>query len=211
MSGFRDPLDEEADAAEGAGKRSKELADRMGSRPAPEPDEVEVQEPDEEDEELEEVKATASRKDKRAARSTARERLAAAEAREQVLREQLDITRRGAADRPAAQPTGNPVASIDAKITDANRRMAAVHAEWNQNAGRLSKEREAQLMQQAEQLEIEKMSLVVERRETLLAPQRERAETVRMLKQRGPRRVREPGSSPVRPRTLCPKDRRWTT
>lgn len=188
MAGFRDPIDDEADEAEGVsvGKRSKELADRLGSMPEREPTEVEIQEPEEDEEAEELAEAKASRKDKRAARSTARERAAAAEARAQVLQEQLEITRRNQPTAAPAQRQGNPVADIDARIKGTNQRLAAVHDEWNRNAGKLSKEREAKLVEEAEALEVEKITLVHQRVAALEAPVRERAEHARMLQQRAP-------------------------
>lgn len=185
---FRDPLDEEADAAEGAEGHSKNLRDRLAAVPAQETDEVEVQEPDEDDDEKEELaEAKTSRRDKRAARQSSRERAAAAEARAQVLQEQLEIARRSSTERQEPKaPAGNPVASIDARIKAANEALGAVHDEWNRNAGKLSKAREQELRDKAEALDIEKMTLVVQRSEALAAPQRMRESQAATLRARAP-------------------------
>lgn len=166
-----------------SGRHAAELKALLSGESADD-DVVEAKEPEEGDEE-EELPSRQERRSKRNIdRATAREKLAAAEAREQVLREQLEITRRGQPERQTQQ--GNPVEHVDKRIKSINAQLAAVHDEWERGAGKLSAERRQQLQDKAEQLEVEKLTAVVERRDTLLEPQRQRAEHARMLRQRAP-------------------------
>ena len=184
-----DEFDEVGDAdaeRDVASKHAGDLKALLKKRPADEEDEVVAEDPPEPDDE--EAEETASRQEKRSKRGTdrmtARERAAAAEARDQLLQEQLEQAR----SRPVeqARPQGNPVAHIDERIKDANKRLAAVHDEWNRSAGKLSKAREEELQAQAEALDVEKMTLVVERRDALLAPQRQREQAAANLRQKAP-------------------------
>ena len=114
MAKFKDPLDEEADEAEGksVAKHAGELAQRVASAREEDPETFEVEEPEEADE-VDEV--APNRRDKRASRQTNRERLAAAEARAATLEEVLKAGRGGGPDAQRAQAAPNQQAVAQAE------------------------------------------------------------------------------------------------
>ena len=173
-------------------KHSNELARAMRAARAPAAEEeVEAEEPPEpdDDDEAEEAAAVApSRSEKRAARVTSRERAAAAEAREQVLREQLAELRNAPAREARQAPQGNPVAAIEARIRDNYARQEAAHDEWNrlQASGKMGKADQERLRNLGIDLDVEKTTLIAERRDALLAPQREAKSRMDALAARAP-------------------------
>lgn len=173
MASFKDPLDEEADAAEGrsVSKGADALRERMAAARAVDTEEVVVEEPedDEDDEVAEAREAQLTRREKRAGRVTARERAAAAEAEARVLREQLAMRQ----PEREARPQGNAqLADIDRKLRDGYSRQKALFAEYEGKRGRLSEREESQYEDRAVELDVELKMLAAERYETVNEPKR---------------------------------------
>lgn len=180
--------DDDTGESELASRGIKQFRDHMDNA-ADEDDDavVAVQEPEEE-EELDETPQAPSRRDKRAARQSSRERAAAAEAEAKVLREQLESERR----RPApvfaqpAQQQGNPVENIDKEIRRTTAEQKRLFEEYSAKAGKLSASEEQEFHDRALNLEVAKNTLIIDRREALMAPQRQREQRISELKARHP-------------------------
>lgn len=147
-----------------------------------ETDEVSVETPEpEEDEDEEPEVAQPSRQEKRANRLSARERLAAAEAREQVLREQLAERNRpvpGTRPEPAAS-----TAEVDKRIRATYSELAKLEEDYErakQNRT-LTPAMDAEMRERAIELDVQRTSLVAERREIQTAPRRQQDELSRQL------------------------------
>lgn len=175
MAGFKDPLDEEADAAEGrsVSKGADALRDRMRAARETDTEEVVVEDPpeDDEDDEVAEAKEAAlTRKEKRAGRMSARERAAAAEAEARVLREQLAQRQPERQDnRPAVNPT---LKTLDDKIRDGYKRQEGLFSEYESKRGRLSEREESEYRDRAVELDVELKMLAAERYEVINEPKR---------------------------------------
>jgi hypothetical protein len=186
MAKFKDPLDEEADAAESrsVSKHAGELAERVREAREDEPAEVEVQEPDEEEDE----EVTPSRAERRSARGrervSSRERAAAAEARAQVLQEQLEATRSSRAEREPAREQ-NQVAHLEKQYGDILEQQERLFNEYQRAQG-LTPAQDADYRRRAAILDMQKTSKVVEIREAHTAPQRAAEERGRALAIRAP-------------------------
>jgi len=173
MAGLDDTEQEQESVSNHLGK----LRERMGAARAAEEESDEVStdapEPEEEDEEESEVAPT--RREKRANRQTARERAAAAEAEAKVLREQLDRVR-----TPERQQQGpqSAVVDVDRKIRATYAELERLESEYvaAQQNKTLTPEREREMRDRAQELEIQKMELAAERREVQTAPQRRQKE-----------------------------------
>lgn len=186
MPGFKDPLDEEADAA-GAASVEKH-AERMAERVQTARDEdtetfsVEPPEPEEDDDEPE---VAPTRRDRRASRQSARERAAAAEAKAEAYKEALAL----AGNRPLAEPTrqqGNPVAAIDAQIRKTFEDEEALNNEWVATSAKASPAEIQRMKDRAAELVVLRTSLVADRRDALQAPQRAEQARIEALKARAP-------------------------
>lgn len=173
---FKDPLDEEADAAEGrsVAKGANALRDRMNAARSTDTEEVVVEEPDDDDDDEAEAaearEAQQTRREKRAGRVTARERAAAAEAEARVLREQL-AQRPAAPQVPARGPNG-AVAEIDQKLRDGYKRQEGLFAEYESKRGKLSEREEGEYRDRAVELDVELKMLAAERYEVVNEPKR---------------------------------------
>lgn len=176
MAGFKDPLDEEADAAEGrsVAKGADALRDRMRAAREVDTEEVVVEDPpdDDEEEEVAEAKEAAlTRREKRGARVTARERAAAAEAEARVLREQLALRQ---AEKPAqSQPQQNAaLADVDRRLREGFKRQTALFDEYEAKKERLSPREHQEYYDKGVELEVELGMLKTERYEVLSEPKR---------------------------------------
>lgn len=189
---FKDPIDEEADAAEStvvkdhAGK----LAERIGSARDEDTEEVPITEPDEDEED-----ALTERQQKRNKRSathvSARERAAAAEARAEAYKEALALAGRDRKDTGPGPGQVPPTAEIDSSIRRNYAQQEALHDEYNARvkaAGQagLSKDEEQRFKDRAIDLDVENKTLVADRRDAVRAPQRAEAARVEALKARAP-------------------------
>jgi hypothetical protein len=184
---FKDPLDEEADAAESSAvsKHAGALAEKVREAREEEHPEVEVKEPDEEEEE----EAPPGRAERRSARGkdrlSSRERAAAAEARAQVLQEQLEASRASRSEREPERQTPNQVALLENQYGEIVEQQERLFNEY-QRAQNLTPAQDAEYRRRAAILDMQKTNKVVEIRETHTAPQRAREEKGRMLAQRAP-------------------------
>lgn len=187
---FKDPIDEEADAAEASlvGKRSSELAERISKAREGEAEEIEVQEPDDDEEE---EKAAKSRSEKRSERGrdrvSLRERTAAAEARTELLREQLETERsqRTQTRTHDAQPNNNEVARLERNYEAVLAQQKTLFNEY-QRAQSLTPAQEAEYERRAAVLDYQKTNALVELRDANNAPQRAREEHKRLMSARAP-------------------------
>ena len=186
---FKDPIEEEADAAEAAivGKRSGELAERMKAAREDDAEEVEVQEPDDDDEEEAQVAKTREQKRSERGRNrvSARERAAAAEARAQVLEEQLAAARNAPSRAPEPQQNNNEIARLEKKYEDILSEQERLFNEYQRAQG-LTPAQEADFKARAARLEFQKTAAVVEIREAHQAPQRRAEEHKRSMASRAP-------------------------
>ena len=186
---FKDPIDEEADAAESAtvGKRAGELAERLKTARDEDAEEVEVQEPDDDDEEEAQVAKTREQKRSERGRNrvSARERAAAAEARAQVLQEQLEAARNAPSRAPEPQQNNNEIVRLEKKYEDILSEQERLFNEY-QRATNLTAAQEADFKQRAARLEFQKTAAVVEIREAHQAPQRRQEEHKRSMAARAP-------------------------
>lgn len=187
---FVDPLEEEADAAEASvvGKRSGELAERVGKAREEQTEEVEVQEPDDDEEEEAAAKTRAEKRSERGRnRVSARERAAAAEARAEVLREQLEAERsQRAQTRPAeTQQNNSEVVRHEKRYLDITAEQKRLFNEY-QSARDLTPAQEAEFERRAHVLEVQKNNALADMREAHLAPQRAQAERERAQAARAP-------------------------
>lgn len=167
--------------AEKAITRHAERVRRFNDEEPDEPDEIELTEPDDDDE-LDETPKAPGRKEKRANRSTARERAAAAEAESRVLREQLEVARRA----PVAAPQAGPPATteVDSQIRKTFQEEKALLARW-ENPKATAAERSAMEDEMAE-INVRRTDLVFQRRELHAAPQRAEEARVATLRARAP-------------------------
>lgn len=174
-------LDDTEGESEAVGKHLEGMRARMNAAKE-ETDEVSVETPEADDDEDDEPEAVApTRTERRASRQSARERLAAAEAREQVLREQL-----AERNRPAPGTRQEPVANtreVDQRIRATYSELERLEADYirAQNDKTLTPAREAEMRERAMELEVQKISLATERREIQTAPQRQQQELTRQL------------------------------
>lgn len=186
---FVDPIEEEADAAEAAvvGKRSGELAERMSKAREEQTEEVEVQEPDDDEEEEAAAKTRAEKRSERGRnRVSARERAAAAEARAQVLEEQLAAARNAPSRATETQPNNSgEIARLEQKYESILAEQERLFNEY-QRATNLTPAQEADFKQRAARLEFQKTAAVVEIREAHQAPQRRAEEHKRSMAARAP-------------------------
>lgn len=186
MAGLDDSDDKNEN--EIAGGHLAELQSSMRkARAAPE-DEDEVvaedpPEPDDEDDEPELKPQT--RQDKRNGRVTARERAAAAEAKAELLAEQLKEERARRAEAAPA-PRGNPAEAIDQRIRANYERRERLEDEWAAKSGKASADELTRMKNAAIDLDVEKTTLIAERRDLLLRPQRENESKVAALRSRAP-------------------------
>lgn len=130
-----------------------------------------------EPDDLDETPEAPGRQDKRSARNSerrsSRERAAAAEARAQVLQEQLEAERRRPAQtQQLPQQQGNPVGHIDAQIKDTFKQEKALAERWQRESAKASPAEIAAMEDEAADINVRRMTLVAERRETLTAPAR---------------------------------------
>lgn len=172
--GFKDPLDEEADEAEGkaVGKHAAELGKRIGAARDEEPEVFTPEEPKDLDDEPEEVDETApSRRDKRAARQSARERAAAAEARAQVLQEQLEATRGGAGASREAPQVNNAAAHAEQEYGQVLNEQEALFKEYHARAN-LTEAEDREYRRRAAVLDLKKTRAALRVDEAYNAPQR---------------------------------------
>jgi hypothetical protein len=168
MAGLDDTDNEEASVD----KHLAGMRTRMAAAKEDDTDEVSVETPeaDDDDEETETEVAT-TRRERRANRMTARERAAAAEAEAKVLREQLAERSRPV---PGARETVANTADVDRRIRDTYKELEKLESEYQHALSNktLTPEREAQLRERAQELDIQKLELAAERRETRVAPER---------------------------------------
>lgn len=187
MAKFVDPLDEEADAAEGAlvNKHAGALAKNLRASAEDETDEVEVLEPEDDDEETETVP---TRKEKRGARLSAREARAVAEAKAEAYKEALALSGRAAPapGAPAPAPHLDTVRGIDARIRANYEAQEALHEEWTAKAGKSSAGEIKRMKDKAVDLDVEKTTLIADRRDALQAPQRQQQAEYEAQKARHP-------------------------
>lgn len=151
-------------------------------------DVLEVQD-EPEDEEVE-TEVAPTRRDKRAQRVTSRERAAVAEAEAKLLREQLEVERSRAAQLPQSPQArqGNPVEHIDREYRQTIDEMRRLDEEYARAGSekRLTAALEKEMQEKWTQLDLKKSTLVIERRETLLAPQRAKEANMTALRSRFP-------------------------
>lgn len=187
---FVDPLDEEADAAEASTvkNRAGELAERVKAAREDDAEEVEVQEPDDDDEEEAQVAKTREQKRSERGRNrvSARERAAAAEARAQVLQEQLEAARNAPSRAPETQPNnGGEIAKLEQKYESILAEQERLFNEYQRAQG-LTPAQEADFKQRAARLEFQKTAAVVEIREAHNAPRQRIEEHKRSMAARAP-------------------------
>lgn len=189
---FKDPLDEEADAAEGkiVGNHAEKLSQRMNAAREEDTEAVSV-EPDEPDDDEEDAVVEPTRRDKRANRTTARERAAAAEARAEAYREALTLSGRDKVERGAPPPQANQLAGIDGLIRKNYADQEQLHNEYNARvraAGErgLSADEEQKFKDRAIDLDVANKTLVADRRDAVRAPARAEEARVASLKARAP-------------------------
>lgn len=184
---LKDPIDEEADEAEGksVAKHAGALAERIASaREADEPESFEVEEPEETDE-VDEV--APSRRDRRAARQTNRERLAAAEARAATLEEVLKSGRQGGPDAPRAPAAPNQAAVQQAEnfygqvLTEQETLFKEYHSKQN-----LTDAEDKDYRRRAAVLDLKKTRAALQVDEAYRAPQRAQEEHNRQNAARHP-------------------------
>jgi hypothetical protein len=176
MAGL-DDTDDEAGAVE---KHLGKMQERMVAA-REETDEVSVVEPEPDDEEDDEPEAVApTRREKREARMSARERAAAAEARAQVLQEQLESARRPV---PGNVPAVANTADVDRRIRATYADLQKLEDEYTaaQRDKRLTPSLEQEMREKAIELDVQKLTLAAERREILTAPTRRQEELTRQL------------------------------
>lgn len=140
---------------------------------------TEAPEPEEDDDEPEAPAPAQTRREKRSGRMTARERAAAAEARAQVLQEQLERQSRQAPPERQAPITGD----VDNRIRATYKEIEKIEADYA--AGLQNKtmtpELERQMRDRVQELDIQRMELAAERRELQTAPQRRQQELTQQL------------------------------
>lgn len=175
---FKDPLDEEADAAEGAIVQANVRAHAARAGADDDSDEVEVQDEEEADPDV--VAQPKSRSDKRAERMSARERAAAAEARAEAYKEQLEITRRNNAERPASN--ANPAAGFDEKLRKTYKAQEDLQSEYASREANLTASQKQEYWDKAVALDIEKNTLIAQRNDALNAPRREQEAVTAQLR-----------------------------
>ncbi len=168
MAGLDDAENEEASVDKHlAGMRS-----RMAAAKETDTDEVSVETPESDDDEEEvETEVAPTRRDKRANRMSARERAAAAEARAELLERQLAERNR---PQPGARQEPANTSDVDKRIRDTYKELEQLEAEYQRAQGTktLTPEREAQMRERAQELDIQKLELAAERRDIRSAPQR---------------------------------------
>lgn len=173
-----------------AGNRLDELASAMRGAREEDPAEIEVQEPEEVDPDELIDKTPTGRQERRtergSKRQTAREAAAAAEARADAFKEALELAARTPAAQPAPQQQGNPLAEIDARIRQNYKDTESLHSEWNAKQGKMSAQEEQALRDRAIDLDVQKTTLIADRRDRMLSPQRIQEEHSRKLAARYP-------------------------
>lgn len=172
MAGLDDTESEEA----AVGKHLEGMRARMKEAKAEEEEfSTETPEPDEEEED-EESEVAPTRREKRASRQSARERLAAAEAEAKVLREQL--AERSRPVPGVRQEAASSTAEIDQRIRATYAELERLENDYvrAQNDKSLTPAREAEMREKAMELEMQKISLAAERREIATAPARQKKE-----------------------------------
>lgn len=190
MAGVRD--DDDADEAAIAEKGARAFAEHQNRSAAAEDDaEVPVEEPGEsDDEELDETPKAPDRAQQRrqrnADRISARERAAAAEARAEMLAQQLEEERRRPYQAQQQPQQGNQLEQFDRQIREVTNAQKRLHEDYTARAGRLTQREEQEFFDRAERLEIEKGTLIADRRNAMLAPQRETEARVAELRNRHP-------------------------
>src|SRR6187399_340768 len=177
MAGLDDTDQEEA----AVGKHINGMRERMSAAKDDETDEVSVETPEPEEADEDESEVAPSRRDKRAARISSRERAAAAEAEAKVLREQLAERSRpvpGTAPAPAAS-----TAEVDRRIRGTYAELQRLEDDYSraQQNRTLTAAMETEMRERAMELEVQKISLATERREILTAPRRRQDELTRQL------------------------------
>ncbi len=167
MAGLDDTENEEASVD----KHLNGMRERMAAAKDEDTDEVSIEPPDTDDDEETETEVAPTRRDRRANRMTARERAAAAEAEAKVLREQLAERTRQA---PQRQEHVANTADVDKRIRDTYKELEQLENEYQRAYANktLTPEREAQMRERAQELDVQKLELAAERRETRIAPQR---------------------------------------
>ena len=181
-------LDDTEQEQESVGNHLGKLRERMGAARAVEEDtdEVSTEAPEvEEDEEDDAPEAAApTRRERRAGRQTARERLAAAEAEAKVLREMVQ-------QRQPERQQQNFVPDT----ADVDRRIRATFDEYErlendymaaQANKTLTPALDREMKERARELDVRKMELAAERREVATAPQRRQEELNRQLERENP-------------------------
>lgn len=200
---FKDPIDDEANLAEG----TKRLMDKFEENLDGAPVEVPVEDPveDDPDEELDETEP--SRRDKRAARGanyrTMRERNAANEARAQLLQEENDRLR--ATPPQIQQPTQQqvaPTAHLEEQRDSIYKQQQSLFAEYNNKVAYY--QRAKQQMPEAEYKDYEKRAATLDEQKTLIlvdireartAPQRQMEQQQQLYRARAPDVFHNPRAS----------------
>jgi hypothetical protein len=172
MAGLDDTDQEEA----AVGKHLSGMRERMAGAKDIDTDEVSVEVPEGEEEDDDESEVAPNRREKRAGRTTARERAAAAEAEAKVLREQL-------AERNRPVPGNGPTpisstAEVDRRIRSTYAELQRLEDDYTraQQTRTLTAEREAEMRERAIELDVQKSTLAAERRDILNAPRRRQDE-----------------------------------
>lgn len=146
---------------------------------------TEAPEPEEEDDEPEAPAPAQTRREKREGRMSARERAAAAEARAQVLQEQLEQVRRAP---PTTEHQAPITGDVDNRIRATYKEIEKLETEYAtglQNKT-MTPELERQLRDRVQELDIQRMELAAERRELQTAPQRRQQELTQRLARENP-------------------------